>query len=76
MIAQVDSISSAIQSAYGAMPLVQCSSGHFNRLSKHKGSQVLSAIGLCIKSDLTIIDCPDNIIAKEGCNSDLFYLPF
>jgi ribonuclease T2 len=74
----IDAISQAVQSAYGGVPLVQCSSegSHHHHRS---GKEALTSIGLCLTPSLTIIDCPSNIIQKEGCHSydnGVVFLPF
>jgi hypothetical protein len=74
--AQIDTISQAIQSAYGGVPLVQCSRESRGRA---RGVEALTSIGVCISSSLTIIDCPTNIIQKEGCHNyddGVVVLPF
>jgi ribonuclease T2 len=72
----IDTISQAIQSAYGGVPLVQCSRESRGRA---RGVEALTSIGVCISSSLTIIDCPTNIIQKEGCHNyddGVVVLPF
>lgn len=70
----MDSISSAVQSAYGGRPVVQCSR---EVSSGRSGRELLTSIAVCADASLSIIDCPSNIISKEGCHSDrLYFLPF
>lgn len=65
----VTSISAAVQQATGGTPVVQCTRG--------RGSQVLSSLALCVAADFSVLNCPSNIITKEGCHSDeIYYLPF
>lgn len=73
-------ISDAVQSAYGGLPLVQCGRERASRTAdgvERSGREVLSSLAVCITRDLTIMDCPQTIISREGCrSSELYYLPF
>jgi ribonuclease T2 len=57
---EVSKLAGALQTAYGTVPVVQCSDG--------KVTSVLS----CWTSDLTLTDCPDNL---GGCTSSYISLP-
>jgi ribonuclease T2 len=75
----MNAISQAVRNAYGGQPLIQCGK-ELSRTEDGKSSarEVLSSVGLCLGADLTIMDCPSNLISKEGCRSynGLYYLPF